>query len=92
MGIEVLLGLVLALLRLDAPKWIEFLRGTPLLIQLFLIFYGLPLIGISFSPFCATVLALGLNYSAFEAENYRAGLLSVPRAQIEAATALGMTQ
>ncbi|MDR2419863.1 MAG: ABC transporter substrate-binding protein/permease [Puniceicoccales bacterium] len=100
MGIAVLLGLVLALLRLYAPKWIrciailwiEFLRGTPLLIQLFFIFYGLPLIGISFSPFCAAVLALGLNYSAFEAENYRAGLLSVPRAQMEAARALGMTQ
>jgi polar amino acid transport system substrate-binding protein len=100
MGIAVSLGLVLALLRLYAPKWIrcmailwiEFLRGTPLLIQLFFIFYGLPFIGISFSPFCSAVLALGLNYSAFEAENYRAGLLSVPRAQMEAARALGMTQ
>lgn len=100
MGIAVLLGFLLALLRLYAPVvirwlallWIEFLRGTPLLIQLFFIFYGLPFIGISLSPFWAAVLALGLNYSAFEAENYRAGLSSVPRAQMEAARALGMTQ
>jgi polar amino acid transport system substrate-binding protein len=100
MGIAVLLGLVLALLRLYAPRWIRYmamlwiecLRGTPLLIQLFFIFYGLPFVGVSLSPFCAAVLALGLNYSAFEAENYRAGLLSVPRAQMEAARALGMSQ
>ncbi|MDR0444789.1 MAG: amino acid ABC transporter permease, partial [Puniceicoccales bacterium] len=49
-------------------------------------------IGISLPPFYAAVIALGLNYSAFEAENYRAGLMSVPRGQMEAARALGMSQ
>jgi polar amino acid transport system substrate-binding protein len=65
-------------------------RGTPLLIQLFFIFYGLPHLGLKLSPFIAAITGLGLNYAAYEAENYRAGLLSVPKAQMEAALALGM--
>jgi polar amino acid transport system substrate-binding protein len=67
-------------------------RGTPLLIQLLFIFYGLPAIGIRFSPFVAGVLGLGLNYAASEAENYRAALLAVPPGQWEAAYALGLTR
>lgn len=55
------------------------------------IFYGLPGIGIRLSPFVAGVISLGLNYAAYEAENYRAGLQSVARGQMEAATALNMT-
>ena len=66
-------------------------RGTPLLIQVLFIFYGLPAFGIRLSPFMAGLLSLGLNYAAYEAENYRAGLLSVPRGQMEAAIALNMT-
>ena len=54
--------------------YIETVRGTPLLIQILFIFYGLPNIGIKLDPFVAGVLALGLNYAAYEAENYRAGL------------------
>jgi polar amino acid transport system substrate-binding protein len=94
------LGLYLALSRLYAPRpvralatfYIEAVRGTPLLIQLFLIFYGLPHIGIRLSPFIAAILGLGMNYSAYEAENYRAGIQSIPRTQMEAALALGMTR
>ncbi len=94
------LGLVLALARLYAPppvRWassvyLESVRGTPLLIQLFLIFYGLPHVGIRLSPILAAVLGLGLNYSAYEAENYRAGIQSIPRTQMEAALALGMSR
>lgn len=63
-----------------------------MLIQLFFIFYGLPNVGIKLSPFMAGVIGLGMNYAAYEAENYRAGLLAVPRGQMEAALALSMTR
>ncbi len=100
MALAVCLGLIVALTRLYAPKalrvmctvYVESIRGTPLLIQLFLIFYGLPHIGIRFSPMLAAIIGLALNYSAYEAENYRAGIQSIPRTQMEAALALGMTR
>jgi polar amino acid transport system substrate-binding protein len=99
MFLAVIAGLNIALLRLYGPRflsalsvvYIELIRGTPLLVQLFLIFYGLPHIGIKFSPMLAAILGLALNYSAYEAENYRAGIQSIPRTQTEAALALGMT-
>ncbi|GBQ21167.1 amino acid ABC transporter permease [Acetobacter estunensis NRIC 0472] len=99
MVLAVGLGLVLALARRYGPTWvamlatfyIEIVRGTPLLIQILFIFYGLPGLGIRLSPFVAGVIGLGLNYAAYEAENYRAGLQSVARGQMEAATALNMT-
>src|SRR3989475_12649749 len=72
--------------------YIEVVRGTPLLIQLYLIFYGLPNIGIRLTPFFAAVFGLGLNYAAYEAENYRAGIQAIPRGQMEAALSLGMTR
>jgi polar amino acid transport system substrate-binding protein len=100
MLVAVALGLVIALLNLYAPwpvQWlarayVEVMRGTPLLIQLYLIFYGLPNIGIRFSPLVAAVLGLGLNYAAYEAENYRAGIQAIPRGQMEAALSLGLTR
>ena len=100
MALAVLAGLVIVLLRLYgaglvswlAKAYVEVVRGTPLLIQLFLIYYGLPEIGIRLNAFCAAVLGLGLNYAASEAENYRAGIQSIPRGQTEAALALGMTR
>lgn len=79
------------ILRTATTIYIELFRGTPLLIQLFLLFYGLPHLGIRLDPFWAAVIGLGLNYGACEAENYRAGILSVPKAQFEAARALGMS-
>lgn len=89
------------LVRNMVGLYIDSVRGTPLLVQLLLIFYGLPTLAphlphplsswICLSPFVAGVLALGINYSAYEAEIYRAGLLSVPTGQMEAARALGMT-
>ena len=96
----VTLGLFVALMRLYSPPpfsqlavaYVEFVRGTPLLIQLFFIFYGLPNIGIKLSPFTAAVLGLALNYAACEAEVYRAGILSIPRSQMDTAFALGMTR
>jgi polar amino acid transport system substrate-binding protein len=72
--------------------YIELMRGTPLLIQLLFIFYGLPNVGIRLSPFVASVVGLGLNYAASEAEIYRAGILSVAAGQWHAAYALGLTR
>jgi polar amino acid transport system substrate-binding protein len=100
MVVAVVVGFVLVVCRVFGPapmRWcatayIEVIRGTPLLIQLLFIFYGLPNIGIRLSPFVASVLGLGLNYAASEAENYRAGLLAVPAGQWQAAYALGLTQ
>ncbi|GAB4167452.1 MAG: ABC transporter substrate-binding protein/permease [Terrimicrobiaceae bacterium] len=99
MAIAIGAGFMLAIMRVFGPwpmRWaatvfIEVVRGTPLLIQLYIIFYGLPNIGIKLSPFIAGVIGLGLNYAAYEAENYRAGLLAIPKGQMEAARALGMT-
>ena len=100
MAVAIAVGFMLAVCRVFGPspvRWlatayIEVVRGTPLLIQLLFIFYGLPIIGIRFSPFLASVLGLGLNYATSEAENYRAGLLTVPAGQWQAAYALGLTQ
>lgn len=100
MVLAIVFGLFLAIIRIYAPKvissisilYIEIIRGTPLLIQLFFIFYALPSIGISLSPFIAAILGLGLNYAAYEAENYRAGLNAVPKGQFEASMALGLNR
>ncbi|ABI61775.1 ABC transporter substrate-binding protein/permease [Granulibacter bethesdensis] len=99
MVLAVAMGLLLAVSRLYGPAplrmlsvmYIEIMRGTPLLIQVLFVFYGLPNLGIRLDPFFAGVLALGLNYAAYEAENYRAGLGAVPHGQYEAAIALNMT-
>jgi len=79
-------------LRALAVSYIELVRGTPLLIQLTMIYFGLPELGVKLSPFVAGWLALGLNYAAAEAENYRAGLESVPVGQGEAAATLGLSR
>ncbi len=100
MAVAIALGLAVALIYLYAPQplswlaraYVELFRGTPLLIQLYLIFYGLPNIGIKLSPLVAAVVGLGLNYAAYEAENYRAGIEAIPRGQMEAALSLGMTR
>lgn len=100
MVVAIVVGLGLAIARRYgkpivaalAVGYIETIRGTPLLIQVLFVFYGLPSIGIKLEPFVAGVLALGLNYAAYEAENYRAGLDAVPRGQTEAAVALNLTR
>ena len=100
MLLAITLGLAVTLVRLYLPApfstaavvYVEVIRGTPLLIQLFLIFYGLPNLGIKLSPFVAAVVGLGINYSAYEAELYRAGILAIPATQTEAALALAMSK
>ena len=102
MAIAMLLGLVLALARIPsqvpwraicaraASIYVELFRGTPVLLQLYVLYYGLAPI-YALPPLAAAILGLGLNYAAYEAEIYRAGLQAVPRGQIEAGEALGMS-
>jgi polar amino acid transport system substrate-binding protein len=102
MLIAILGGLLLAVARLPSPvawrrpvRWaatayVEVFRGTPVLLQLFVIYYGLAGI-LPLGAYAAAILGLGLNYAAYEAEIYRAGIQAVPRGEIDAAHALGMT-
>ncbi|WP_314587747.1 ABC transporter substrate-binding protein/permease [Paenibacillus terrigena] len=95
-----ILGVILVLMRrsrIKPFKWlaiayIEFLRGTPLMVQLFIIYFGLPSIGIEFPKFIAGAIALSLNSAAYLAEIFRAGIESVDKGQLEAARSLGMGQ
>lgn len=97
--IAIVLGLALAIGRLAGPKWlsipisgfIEFIRSTPLLIQIFFLFFVLPEFGIALPALAAGIIALGLHYSTYCAEVYRAGLDNVPRGQWEAALALNLS-
>lgn len=100
MPLAMALGLVVALGRAYGPTplakaltaYVEVVRGTPLIIQLYALFYVLPELGVTLSPWAAGVSGLAINYSAYEAEIYRAGLQAVPIGQMEAALALGMSR
>lgn len=104
----VILGIFLAMMRVSrisvlkfiATSYIEFIRGTPILVQLYIIYYGLPKIGITFPDvpalgsafpdFMAGVLALSINSAAYVAEIFRAGIQAIDKGQMEAARSLGM--
>ena len=98
-ALAILVSLVFGLLRLSrnpaaqvvATCYIEFFRGTSLLVQLYWIYYVLPLLGLSLGAFVAGFVALGLNFGAYGAEILRGSILAVPRAQWEAAVALNMS-
>lgn len=101
MPLAMAIGLAVAVGRLYGPKllrpflalYVEFLRGTPLMLQLFFIFYIVPeIFGVGLPALLAAILGLAVNYSAYEAEIYRAGLQAIPDGQMEAALALGMTR
>ncbi|EHK63275.1 ectoine/hydroxyectoine ABC transporter permease subunit EhuD [Achromobacter arsenitoxydans] len=100
MLVAVTLGLALAMLRrsrlrivsLPTAFFIEFVRSTPLLVQMYFLFYVLPLTGARMSPLMTGIVALGLHYATYCAEVYRAGIEAVPRGQWEAATALNMSR
>jgi polar amino acid transport system permease protein len=95
-----IVGLFLAMARRSKMKWlswttggfIEFIRSTPLLVQLFFVFYVFPEFGLSLSPFTAGVLALGLHYSTYLSEVYRSGIDSIPQGQWEAGKALNFSK
>ena len=96
--LAMLLGLLTALasasrvglLRAIARVYIEAIRNTPVLLQIFIVFFGLPSLGITLNAYTAGVIALGVNVGAYLAEVFRAGIQSVPRGQLEAASILGL--
>ncbi|MFO0988567.1 MAG: ABC transporter permease subunit [Alphaproteobacteria bacterium] len=98
--LAVMLGLAIALGRLYGPGWlrpalavyVEFMRGTPLMLQLYFIFFFLPVVGVNVPAFWTGIIGLALNYAAYEAEIYRAGLQAIPKGQMEAGLALGMSR
>lgn len=82
----------IGVLRQSSNFYIWFIRGTPALIQIFIIYFGLPQLGLRLSPFVAGVLALGINSGAYVAEIIRSGLSAIPKGQMESALALGMSR
>lgn len=100
LALSVVLGFVWAWMgmsRLAALRWtsrtvINIVRGIPIIVQLFYVYFVLPGLGITLNAFAAGVLALGLAYSVYQAENFRAGFASVDHSLIEAAQSLGMPE
>jgi polar amino acid transport system substrate-binding protein len=112
MAFAMVLGLPIALMRLYGPPplratavvYVEFFRGIPVLLLLFFLYYGLPVVAenladqfglsidLKLGPMAAAILGLGLNYAAYQAEIYRAGIASIPIGQWEAGASLGMTR
>ena len=98
MAIAIPLGLLLAVVRMYggrlpralASAYVEVYRGTPVLLQLYLLYYGLAPV-LKLGALTAAIIGLGMNYAAYEAEVYRAGMQAVPKTQLEAALALGMS-
>jgi len=92
-GLMIALGRISTYRPVSAVCWfvIWFFRGTPLLLQLFFIYYGLPSLGITLSPHVAAIIGLGLNYSAYLGEIIRGGIQSIDHGQMEAAKAIGMS-
>lgn len=92
------LAVLVALARISSAPWLQWparmfvsaIRGTPLLVQLFIVFYGLPQIGIKIESYPAAILAFSLNVAGYAAEIVRAAILSVPKGQSEAASTIGM--
>jgi len=92
-------GFPTALARVYGPKWLQWLatgytelfRGTPVLVQLFLIYYGLPQFDITFSAFTSAYIALGLNSGAYQSEYFRGAIQAISGGQMMAARSMGMT-
>jgi L-cystine transport system permease protein len=99
-ALGLVLALGLALMRLSRRRWlsgiargyISIVRGTPLLVQLFVIFYGLPSLGLLIDPWPSAVIAFSINVGGYAAEVIRAAILSVPQGQWEAAWMVGMSR
>ena len=81
-----------AALRAVSGCYVQFIRGTPLLVQIFLIYFGLPVLGLNLPAYWSGVIALGLNSGGFQAEIVRAGIESIDRGQTEAARSIGMSR
>lgn len=98
MIIALVIGIPLAVIQLKAPLWgrfligifVEFFRGTPILVLLFFLYFGLPIIGITIPGWLTALVGLGLNYAAYESQVYRNAFEAIPKGQWEAAACLGM--
>ena len=98
--IGLLIGMPAALARVYGPKWlrwlvtgyIEILRGTPVLVQLFLIYYGLPQFGLTLSAFASAYLAIGMNSGAYQAEYFRGAIQAISSGQMMAARSIGLSR
>ena len=98
-GIGLVLALVVALLRLSSNRvlswvgraYVSLIRGTPLLVQLFVIFYGMPAVGVRIDPWPSAIIAFSMNVGGYAAEVVRAAILSVPKGQWEAGWTVGMS-
>jgi L-cystine transport system permease protein len=99
-GIGLVIALAVALMQLSrvraasfaARAYVSVIRGTPLLVQLFVIFYGLPSVGLTISPWPSAIIAFSMNVGGYGAEIIRAAILSVPKGQWEAAHMIGMSR
>lgn len=98
LAISTMLGLVWALMRVSGIAWLAFvakvivntLRGIPILVQLFYIYFVFPEFGVALTALQASVIGLGIAYSAYHSENFRAGIEAIDHGQIEAAQSIGM--
>ncbi|WP_417219864.1 amino acid ABC transporter permease [Arthrobacter sp.] len=99
-AVGLVIALLVALMRIGSNRvlawiaraYISVIRGTPLLVQLFVIFYGLPSIGVTLNPWPSAIIAFSLNVGGYAAEVIRAAILSVPRGQWEAGYTIGMSR
>ncbi len=99
-ALALLFGLVFGIARISrvapvrgvAACYIQFIRGTPLLLQLFFIYYVLPYVGIVLTPFVSGVIGLTMNYAAYMAEVFRSGIQAIPKGQWEAGSSVGMSR
>jgi cystine transport system permease protein len=99
MAIGLVIGLLAAITRVGKVPvleqfvrgYVSLIRGTPLLVQLFMIYYGLPQLGLPLEPIPSAIIALSLNVGAYMSESFRAAILSVPKGQYEAGLSLGMS-
>ena len=98
-AIGLVIALVVALMRLSRSRvlsgtargYVSVIRGTPLLVQLYVIFFGLPSVGLTIDPWPSAIIAFSLNVGGYAAEVIRAAILSVPKGQWEAAHMIGMS-
>ncbi|MGX1790740.1 amino acid ABC transporter permease [Bosea sp. NPDC055332] len=98
LALSTVLGLVWALMRVSGVAWLAFiaklvvntLRGIPILVQLFYIYFVFPEFGLALTALQAAILGLGIAYSAYQAENFRAGIEAIDHGQVEAAQSIGM--
>lgn len=98
-AIALVIAVAVALIKLSNMRVLKFFvaiyvwifRGTPLLVQLFIAFYGLPKLGLTLDAWTAAIVVLALNTGAYASESIRAAILSIPKGQWEAAESLGMT-